>query len=366
MTRVGVLGANGQVGAELCLILKNHPGIEVIPICRNTFGSAFLRYNGIRCRHGRAADPAQAPSLIGDCDVVLNLALSIGGALPRVARRENRDLIRNSIEHSADGARIVYFSTRAVYGDPREEARIRWKTSYGQEKLRCEADMRRYSRKFGKESHILRLGHVCGDLQGLTALVRSHIAAGPVVLPGRKRLSDTVYTATIVDATLKIASGRGKPGTYDLMCHPQWTWTEVYEYEARRTQQPVRIERLPETKAERGGAAEGLAARAVRAIGRFGTVKEIGLRAAASLSPAFNRRLQALNGLNRARSEITSLTRRELTSAHLTQVAMGRTFMDYLEKTADIVDRAEYGIAPHDREQAWPQSDLEPATKRVS
>ena len=34
MTTIGVIGANGQVGAEVCLFLSEMEGIEVVPICR--------------------------------------------------------------------------------------------------------------------------------------------------------------------------------------------------------------------------------------------------------------------------------------------------------------------------------------------
>src|SRR5262249_62355175 len=78
MPRIAVLGANGQVGAELCLLLARIPGVDVVPICRNRSGSAFLRWKGIHCRHGRAAVAEDARSLFADCDVIVNSALASG------------------------------------------------------------------------------------------------------------------------------------------------------------------------------------------------------------------------------------------------------------------------------------------------
>jgi nucleoside-diphosphate-sugar epimerase len=357
MTRVAVLGANGQVGAELCLVLGNHDGVEVVPVSRNRFGSAFLRYYGVACRHGRVTDPGEARELIGDCSVIVNLALSMGRGLPRVARRENRELIRTSIECSAPGARIIYCSTRAIYGDPTAGARIRWKSSYGQEKLKCERDALRFGRRAGKDVFVLRLGHVCGELQGLSALVRRQIAAGPIVIPQRDGHSDTVYTATIADAVLKVAAGGGTPGTFDLTCRPQWTWREVYEHEAQAAGLPVEIRR--QAAAPPSGTGGGLAA-LIRLGARFVRAKELGLRLAARLSPAWNQRLQVLNGLNRARAEIVALTREELTLPSMTQVAFGRTFPDFLERTADIVRRQEFRIPSRDPARSWPEDLARP------
>jgi nucleoside-diphosphate-sugar epimerase len=136
MKRVAILGANGQVGAEVCLILRNHPEIKLVPICRNRFGSAFLRYQGIACRHGLPAEAEQAAALRGDCDVVVNFALGVGTL--RQARDTNERLIKNSIAFSPPMAKIIYFSTTAVYGGVHQGARIRWRSAYAREKLRCE------------------------------------------------------------------------------------------------------------------------------------------------------------------------------------------------------------------------------------
>ena len=91
MTRIAIVGANGQVGTEVCLRLREAADVEVVPVVRNLSGSAFLRLNGVDCRHGRIADPEQARHLIGDCDVVVNFALS-NTAIPRIdTRRESPD-----------------------------------------------------------------------------------------------------------------------------------------------------------------------------------------------------------------------------------------------------------------------------------
>ena len=96
--KVAILGANGQVGAEVCLILKNQPGIEVVPVCRNRLGSAYLRYEGVACRHGYPTDGVQSKSLFGDCPVIANFARG-SGSLREMADINDR-LIRNSMEYS--------------------------------------------------------------------------------------------------------------------------------------------------------------------------------------------------------------------------------------------------------------------------
>ena len=64
MKRIAIVGANGQVGTEVCLRLREVQGIEAVPVVRNPSGSAFLRLNGMTCRHGRIADTKEARELI--------------------------------------------------------------------------------------------------------------------------------------------------------------------------------------------------------------------------------------------------------------------------------------------------------------
>src|SRR5262249_741297 len=95
MMRIAVLGANGQVGAELCLLLSRQENVEVVPVCRTPMGSAFLRFHGLACRHGQPANPLEAHRLLGDCDVIANLALTSLAHNYREAMALHDNLIRN-------------------------------------------------------------------------------------------------------------------------------------------------------------------------------------------------------------------------------------------------------------------------------
>jgi nucleoside-diphosphate-sugar epimerase len=233
MPKVAVLGANGQVGSEVCLLLANHTTIDLVPICRNPSGSAFLRYRGIACRHGRVSDPIDARRVLEDCDAVLNFALAQGS--PSEARRINELLIEHAAASSAPEAKIVYFSTLMVHGDPRPGIFLRTRSAYGREKRYGEIISKAAGKRFKKPVFVLRLGHVCGELQNMTTRIREHIEAGIVCLPEKgDKPSNTVYCATIVEAVLRIIDGALAPGTYDLVSNPQWSWRRVYKYEAER------------------------------------------------------------------------------------------------------------------------------------
>src|SRR5580700_7285514 len=193
MVRLGMVGANGQVGAELCLMFAGRGDLELVPICRNRSGSAFLRWHGIACRHGRVADPEDAPRLLSDCDVIVNSSLA--GGSPSQIRRVEDQIIRSIFRYSKRSATVIHFSTQSVYGDPRPNRRIRWRNPYGRAKLVSERTARTEARRNGKPAYILRLGHVCGALQEISNTIRAGIQARSVVLPAENRSSNTVHTA---------------------------------------------------------------------------------------------------------------------------------------------------------------------------
>jgi len=238
MKRVAILGANGQVGAEVSLRLRRVEGIEVVPIARNISGSAFLRLNGMECRHGRISDPAEARSLIGDCDVVVNFALS-NTAVPRADRDMNRQIVRSMVAAAKPGAPIVFASTIMVYAPG---MKFWLPDSYGLEKFVVERVFRRACRALHHPAFVFRLGHVMGAMQNITGKIRGEIRDGKVALPHQGlRASNTVFTAVIVEAIVQVAQAAPKPGTYDLITFPQWTWLDVYKYYAAQLGLPLQL-----------------------------------------------------------------------------------------------------------------------------
>jgi nucleoside-diphosphate-sugar epimerase len=353
MPKVAVLGANGQVGAELCLLLSRRPEVETVPICRNRTGSAFLRYCGIACRHGHPADPHDAPRLLGDCDAVVNSALASG--TPRQIRCIENKLIHNAVAFSKPGATIIHFSTQSVYGDPRAGRLIRWQDPYGSAKLASERLVRREARRTGKPAFLLRLGHVCGEFQNISQDIRRSLLDRMVVLTQLDVISNTVYTATIVDAILTILAGKEISGTYDLMNQPQWTWRQVYEQEARLCR--GRFEAVTaEVQARRSLPAQ-LRQVIVRAAGEVATApvtRRLGAMVLAYLPEPLSARAQAWWHCKRARAEISSLRRSAIPPEHLSFVANGHSFLRSLSPTAELLAENPYRELASTGRGRWP------------
>src|ERR1035438_4434253 len=83
-----------------------------------------------------------------------------------------------------------------------------------------------------------------GEMQNITSKIRGEIRDCKVALPGQGlRASNTVFTAAIVEAIVRIAQMRPvpSPGTYDLITFPQWTWLDVYQYYAAELGLPLSL-----------------------------------------------------------------------------------------------------------------------------
>ncbi len=355
MTRLAMIGANGQVGAELCLLLARVPEFTLAPVCRTRSGSAFLRAHGVAVRHGSCADAATARSLLGDCALVVNSALATGS--PAEIRATEDAIITQALRASPAGARVIHFSTQSVYGDPTPGRWIRWRNPYGRAKLGTERTAQRQAAAAGKELYILRLGHVGGALQGISLDMRAALAAGEVLLPARDVASNLVYTVTIVDAIRAIARGTVAPGIYDLMSVPQLSWRAVYQAECGIGDIVAQIRSAsPPAAVRRGRSLMRPMARLAGAQAVRNTLAKLLARAPRRV----NARAHAWWMRARARAEIAALARREAVPAHLSWVANGSRFIEGLTPTLELLagqpyrDLLDVGRAP------WPQ-DLPPA-----
>jgi nucleoside-diphosphate-sugar epimerase len=367
LTRIGVLGANGQVGAEVCLLLQAQAGIDVVPISRNPTGSAYLRSRGVRCRHGRAADAGDAHGLMSDCDVILNFARPTPGR-PVDTRVANKALVANMARCSAPGARLVYFSSLCAYREFRPMTERATVTSYGWEKRGIEKLVRREASRRGQDAWNLRLGHVAGQLQAISTELRRLIRRGPVVVPWAGDYpSNVVYTATIVDAILAIAAGRDAPGTYDLVCSPSWTWRQVLEYEAICSGTELRIEEPVPPLSHAGPAgrltvdwmkpARALASRLLSSP----RTRELGLIALNFLSAETNLRVQSAHFRRRAHAEIDRLVERRPSAEAFLFAQAGSRYLRSLRPTAELLSDPVFRL-PQERATGTFAPDLPSAT----
>jgi nucleoside-diphosphate-sugar epimerase len=232
MTTVCILGANGQVGSEVALLLRHWPGIRVVAICRNSVGSSFIRRCGVECRHGHLDGSEQAATLLREVDLVVDFIIPRG--YPSAIRAASTALISNVMAGAPAHAKYVFMSSLAAFGMPKGDSvalrrYLLSHTVYSATKRHAEKLVRRLGQRHGRDVYILRLGQVHGEIQGISAfLVEQARRAVPVAVP--RGPSYAVFSYTIAEAIAAIAAGKEIPGTYTLVAVPQWSWEEVFAY----------------------------------------------------------------------------------------------------------------------------------------
>jgi nucleoside-diphosphate-sugar epimerase len=228
---IGLVGGNSQVATEVALFLSLRPDIQVVPICRSSIGSAFLRHCGLSNRVGAMSDASTARALMAGLDSVADFSLPLGAA--GEMRRRTQSGITQLVEQSPAACRVVYISTQMAFGMRQGETDRHYHfiagTTYGATKRYGEHLVRRLARTAGKEAYVLRLGQVHGELQSVSQQMRAVFREqSKVSLPDT--VSDTVFAYSIAEALANIAAGKEKPGVYTLMSTPDWHWRDIYDF----------------------------------------------------------------------------------------------------------------------------------------
>jgi nucleoside-diphosphate-sugar epimerase len=310
MPTIGVIGANGQVGTEVCLLLSLLPGCRVVPIVRNPIGSAFLRRLGLECRHGDVGSAEEGQRLLDGCDVAVDMSLPKGAASS--IRAQIRRTVSGAVAGSQPDCKIVYVSTVMAFGmldDRQFKRRFVARTVYGATKRFGEKLATGLGRRQDREVFILRLGQVHGELQEVSRSILKGLSGRATAVPAGP--SWTIFACSVAEALANIGRGLEQPGLYTLVSVPAWSWREVYEHYCRRLGiEPVLVEDGP--VGAHGGWGAGAPARLLASLGGPPMRWAIAHREALAghllcLLPSLERRAFARYGIRRATRSINVL-----------------------------------------------------------
>lgn len=264
---VAVIGANGQVGTELCVLLREH-GLDVRPVVRNRIGASTFEQLGFDYRIGSITDNERAPELLENVDTVVITAFVpwFYGQNPRPARKTNKQIVKNAVRYSPPESTQIYFSTLVAFGSEIGLSNWRW---YKREKDRIESEFESYCERYEKEGYVLRLGHVYGPTQGHTRDLISDLSGRDhVSLPvSPSRDSNIVHTVTLSNVVQECAVNQVEPGTYTVVNNPQWTWSEVVQYYLPET--TIRFEPQKQINAPGGRLLETVIGRVMSPLRRY-------------------------------------------------------------------------------------------------
>jgi nucleoside-diphosphate-sugar epimerase len=231
-TTIGIIGASGQVGTEVCLFLKTYPGIRVIAIVRSPVSAALLQRMGIECRIGTFDQEASCRELLEGCDLVADFSVVIGEVAN--TKRHYFNNITKALQYSPRHARYVFISTINAFGMSAEFNKAKWylipHSIYAVTKRYGERIAARHGKKYGKAVYSFRLGHVHGPLQRVSQETRELVNKKYRLFEYPDTPSYTVFCYSIAEGLVNVAAGRETPGVYTLVSEPAWSWKEVLEY----------------------------------------------------------------------------------------------------------------------------------------
>ena len=232
--KVGLIGANGSVGTELCFLL-NHD-IDLKPIIRNRLGAVFLKHHGFDCHIADISQESDAKESLSDVDLVVITSYTtdpFSNSQTQSSQQINEQLIKNAVKFSKDHSTIIYFSTIRAFSHKIDPSTSRFwsRPSYDKEKKHLEHILFSECKKQKKRGFALRIAHVFGDNQSRTRKIKKVFSQKNVsVQVDPKKKSNVVHTVTIKDAILRCAKSDITPGLYSVVNNPQWTWADVFEY----------------------------------------------------------------------------------------------------------------------------------------
>lgn len=237
MKRIVVIGANGQVGSEVCLLLRMMPDVEVVPVCRNEIGSAFLRRCGFPVMHAQPTDTEAMQKVLAGADLVADFTLPTGSASE--VRAVMSKVIPSLAAAAPPGVPYVYLSSITAFGVPDFHQELRFyrfsRNMYGACKRFGEKLLFASAKKNRRPGYVLRVGVVHGELQAVTRKTMQMVrTAGDRVVHLPDAESYTVFAFSIAEALVNIAKGLEQPGLYTMLSNPGWSWKDLHEWYCQR------------------------------------------------------------------------------------------------------------------------------------
>jgi len=219
--RILVTGGAGFIGGNLVNRLVSIRAGEVLVL--DNLHRGFSRDSlpaAAEFRRADIRDPEVLASALKEREIVFHLAAqsNVMGAVADAGYSFSTNVVGTyNVLQAAVAAgvkRLVFPSSREVYGDPRsipvsESAPLRAKNAYGASKIAGEVYCRLAAQQ-GLEAVVLRLANVYGpdDRDRVIPLFSAAARAGlPITVFGRQKILDFVWIDVVVDALIQAAFG---------------------------------------------------------------------------------------------------------------------------------------------------------------
>jgi len=240
--KILILGANGQVGKELCIYLKNFENCNLIASTRNNLSAYFLISHNINCVIGDIYNNEILKREIETSDLIFDLAAPSGGNLSEI-KKFYKNRLNYLFNYLSKENIFVFASTMMAWGmselSPKLKYHIFPGTMYAIHKRYAE----KYCIKLGKRKNvkvfIFRLADVHGVLQRTTNNLKKLIENENKFILPTTTPAWIVFVYEIAESLIRILENKEKPGIYTLTSKENWEWYELLNFIGKRTKKEI-------------------------------------------------------------------------------------------------------------------------------
>ena len=241
-----VLGANGQVGTEVCLYLSMLPDVRLTGLVRAKYNAVLLDLAGIsnEVLDYQNLSPAAA-TLLSQADAVFDCTFPGGQQQQLVSLiQENA---RAVIAAMSRNATFIHCSSISAFGMPTNSPDLRnyrfARTGYAKVKRMAERQITALGRQHRVRTCHLRLGQVHGVLQSVTRQLFGLIEHGGFTAMGRPdALCNVAFAHSVALSCRRAASGLIDDGQIEtVVANPQWTLETLYDTYRQLTEREFQV-----------------------------------------------------------------------------------------------------------------------------
>ena len=233
MIKIGLLGANGQVGTEVAFYLSRHENVVLSCLIRSEYSAALFKLLSIPYLVVDYADTKRLSCHLLSFDAVLDFSYQAGEISETL--KWLKKLMQLVVSHMRPGSKYVYMSSVMAYGMSNPAVHLKNhlfpRTAYAYIKRRAETLASQTGKRHKVNVFNFRLGQIHGSLQVVTQLFLSKLSLGTFRVNGTPQsLTNTVFTYSISDAIMRCIQGEVTPGTHTLVSSPQWTSEDLFSF----------------------------------------------------------------------------------------------------------------------------------------
>ena len=247
-----VTGGSGFVGSKLVKRLSLNHHVRVLDLVR-------CEADGVEGVVGNILDKEAVRSALANMEMVFHLAGQIDEGFSRRNPQEDLEINGLGTLNVLEGCRenevkrMIFASTTAVYGIPREDLisefhETRPITPYGCSKLCAETHIKAYNTMYGLDYTILRFFNIYGlKGKGVVSIFYNRAVRDEdlQISGGGSQYRDFLYVDDAVNADCAALSDKAKNQTFNIGSGTQVTIKEVAEKIIRITNSKAKINFVP-------------------------------------------------------------------------------------------------------------------------